>query len=330
MIHWRRFFSRKQNILALAIIGLFFFVAAAAPRLAPPDDPEEPLPFKPVGRAFDRTPHPPNELNLLGTTPRRTDVNLPGVAPGQASAPQLDIYYTLIWGTRSALRFGLTATLLTATFGTLVGLASGYAGGLVNGLLMRMTDAFLTFPPIAAVWLFERALFSQFIVNPFEPPPDPRPIQLFLESLQLTPVMLALVLFSWMPYARIINALVLQLKKSDFVLAAQSMGASGPRIIFRHLLPNAISPAVVLAARDVGGLVILESAFTFIGLGGTVAWGVLLVGGRDYIIGLGGNPFTYWWTFLPVAMALILFGIGWNLLGDGLNTLLNPRAARRR
>jgi peptide/nickel transport system permease protein len=325
---WRRFLSRKQNWLALLLIGLFIGTAVAAHWLAPQVDPDFPSDYKPIGRSFDRSPHPPNELNLLGTTPRRADVVLTGVAIGQAAAPQLDVYHTLIWGTRSALRFGLTVTLITATFGIFAGLVSGYAGGMINSLMMRVTDAFLAFPAIAAVWLFDRAIFSLFPSNPFAPISDPRPIQLLVERLSLTPVMLALIVFSWMPYARIINTMVLQLKQTEYIEAAHAMGAGGWRIIRRHLLPNAIAPAVVLAARDIGGMVILESAFTFVGLTGSVAWGVLLVGGRDYIIGIGGNPFTYWWTFVPVAVALILFSMGWNLLGDGLNDVLNPRSQR--
>jgi peptide/nickel transport system permease protein len=85
---------------------------------------------------------------------------------------------------------------------------------------------------------------------------------------------------------------------------------------------------MVLGARDVGGMVVLTAAFTFIGLGGSTEWGDLLSISRDYIIGSGGNPLTYWWVFMPVTLALILFGIGWNLLGDGLNTVLDPRLSR--
>jgi peptide/nickel transport system permease protein len=103
------------------------------------------------------------------------------------------------------------------------------------------------------------------------------------------------------------------------------VGARNRRVILRHLLPNALSPAVVMAARDVGAVVILASAFTFIGMGQSTEWGTMLVQGRDYVIGLGGNPLSYWWVFLPVTLALILFGVGWNLLGDGLNDFLNPQ-----
>lgn len=85
------------------------------------------------------------------------------------------------------------------------------------------------------------------------------------------------------------------------------MGAGNGRIIWRHLLPNVIAPSVVLVARDIGGSVILASAFIFIGFGGSVTWGVMLVAARDYIIGIGGNPFAYWWTFVPISCAYLLW-----------------------
>jgi peptide/nickel transport system permease protein len=324
---WRRFFRQKQNWIGLFLVGLVVVVAVAAPWLAPPEDPAAPSPYKLVGRLFDRVPHPPSDLNPLGTTLRRSDVGLSTTPPGLAAAPQLDVYHTLIWGTRSALRFGLTVTIVTAIFGLLVGLISGYAGGFVNDMAMHVTDSFLAFPTIAGVVLFQRVFFSPAILGRFVP--DPGAIQALVENLGLSPVMLALIVFSWMPYARLVNTMVNQLKSTEFVVAARSLGAAAPRVVFRHLLPNSLAPVIVLMARDVGAVVILESTFTFIGLQGDVAWGVLLVGGRDYIIGLGGNPFAYWWTFVPVAVALIIFGVGWNLLGDGLNTALNPRAARR-
>jgi peptide/nickel transport system permease protein len=127
-----------------------------------------------------------------------------------------------------------------------------------------------------------------------------------------------------MPYARLTSARISQLKQSEYVEAARSLGMRRSRIIRRHLLPNALPPLIVLAARDMGAMVILASAFTFIGLGASTEWGTLLVVGRDYVIGLGGNPLAYWWVFVPATLALILFGIGWNLLGDGLNSVLDP------
>jgi peptide/nickel transport system permease protein len=301
----RRFLSRWQNVLGIAIVLGYVLAAMAAPWLAPPDDPAHPTPFRSVGRITDHAPKPPSREAPLGTV-----------------GSQFDIYYTLVWGTRTALRFGLTIALSTAVLGILIGAVSGYRGGLLNGFLMRTTDAFLTFPTIAGVWLFRELM----------PLPgygtEPALLQRVMSALSLDPVMITLILFSWMAYARLINVNISQLKQSEYVTAARSIGAGDLRIIFRHLLPNALAPAIVLVARDIGAMVILESAFTFIGLGGSTEWGTLLVMGRDYVIGMGGNPLAYWWTFLPASLALAFFGISWNLLGDGLNDMLDPRSAR--
>jgi peptide/nickel transport system permease protein len=155
---------------------------------------------------------------------------------------------------------------------------------------------------------------------------QPNATQNFL--LSLDPVMLALIFFSWMPYARITNTTVMGIKRATYIEAAVALGASRRRIIFRHLIPNTISPVIVLATRDIGSMVLLLATFTFIGIGGRSEWGNLLAFGRNWVIGPGGNPLARWWVFLPATLALMLFGIGWNLLGDGLNDWLNPRRVR--
>lgn len=323
MIQARRFFAHKQNWVGLTLVGLFFFLAIAAPWLSPPLDPEAPSEYKELKSTFYQLPNSPRPGSPLGTVPKPPVVS-PGIPLGQGHSYQWDVYHTVIWGTRSALRFGLIVTLSTAIIGVFIGLVSGYTGGWLNGLLMRTTDIFLVFPPIAAVWVLERAIFSH-LVDPFGMPIELTAGQQLLLDWKIDAIMVSLILFSWMPYARIMNGMVLQMKQETYVEAARALGASHRHIIQRHFLPNTLSPAIVLAARDIGSMVILATAFTFIGLGGNLAWGVTLVGGRDYIIGMGGNPFTYWWVFIPVSLALILFGVGWNLLGDGLNDLLNPR-----
>lgn len=324
MIRWRRFFRSKQNILGLLIVLFFVLVAWLAPTLSPPADPNNPLPFKPLSQSFQRLPEPPSPEAPLGTAPQIRNLALFGVAPGQDAAFQWDVYHTLLWGARSALRFGLTVTLCTAMFGALMGLVSGYLGGTAERLIMRTTDAFLAFPVVAVIWVFNRALYGRIFSAPVTGFVDFAWWETILMRLAIDPIMLALIALSWMPYARLINAQVARIRRADYVLAAEAIGASGPRIILRHLLPNTISPVIVLAARDVGAMVILASAFIFIGFAGNVAWGVMLVSSRDYVIGLNGNPFAYWWSFLPISLALILFSIGWNLLGDGLNAVLNP------
>ena len=311
----RRFFSSRQNILGVGLVIFFLFIAIAAPVLAPPEDPTSPSSFKVVGRVSDMQPHPPSANAWLGT-----------------NSEQEDVFYTLVWGTRDALKFGLLVTIVTASSGILFGAFSAYFGSLTNNLMMRLSDAFLAFPVIAGVVLFRQLLvilrnaagiqidfygFANYTAGPAPP------LLNFLT--RLNPVMIALVLLGWVSYARLTNALVLQLKGLDYVSAARALGSGHSRLILRHLLPNSLSPSMVLAARDLGSVVILQATFTFIGLGGGSPWGELLSRGRDWIIGPGGNPFTYWWVYLPATLALILFGLGWNMLGDGLNDFINPR-----
>jgi peptide/nickel transport system permease protein len=247
--------------------------------------------------------------------PRPPNAQLPlGTASGQ-----IDIFYSLVWGTRAALRFGLIVAGSAAIIGVLVGAVSGYAGGRGSAITLRMTDAFLAFPVVAGVWLFQLVMFPSVTGT------DPTPLMAFFAESNITPVMVALIAFSWMPYTRLINTGITRLKTAEFVLASQSLGAGRRRLIFRHLLPNSVSPAIVLLARDIGGMVILEAAFVFIGLSSGGPWAEMLVNNRNWIIGVAGNPLTFWWVYLPPTIALILFGIGWNLLGDGLNDALNPR-----
>jgi peptide/nickel transport system permease protein len=236
----------------------------------------------------------------------------------------------LVWGARDAMRFGLLVALSVACIGIVFGAVAGYAGGVANRTMMRVADAFLTFPIIAAVVLLQQLLLNTlnstgglFLVSE---PGFQKTSQSLIQALlqRIDPLTLSLILFSWMPYARLVNTLVIELKQTEFILAARSIGVRPARIVFRHLLPNAITPAVVLAARDVGSFVILQATLTFIGLGGNSIWGYILVVGRDWVIGPGGNVMAYWWVFIPATLTVILFGIAWNLFGDGLGELLDP------
>lgn len=324
MRNLRRFFSRWQNWLGLLIVAFYVFVAIAAPLLSP-NDPKNPSVFKIVGRMTNYTPQPPSEKAPLGTL-----------------SAQISVYHALVWGTRSALGFGLSVALFSAAIGVLIGAAAAAAGGGLNRFLMRTADAFLSFPIIAGVVLIQQVITtvlyqagvrlsaSRFGGMPAAPAPTttyflPEGLsRLVLLLKDIDPILIAFILFSWMPYARVTNAMVRRVQQSEFVQAARVSGARPARILFRHLLPNSIAPAVVMAARDVGGMVLLQATFTFIGMGSGSPWGLILVRGRDWIISPGGL-FTYWWVFLPATLALVLFGIGWNLLGDGINDLLNPR-----
>ena len=313
--HIKHYFSHGRNWLAIFLVLSFVFVAIAAPLISP-NDPKAPGPLMAVGRVSDLEPQPPSENAPLGTMPH-----------------QYSVYHSLIWGMRDAMSFGLLVALSVACIGIVFGAVAGYAGGAVNRIMMRVADSFLAFPVIAAVVFLIQlrvnvinsigGLYSVMMANY---PGFQVQTQSVIQDLlvRIDPLTLSLILFSWMPYARLVNTLVIELKETEFILAARSIGMKPARIVFRHLLPNAITPAVVLAARDVGSFVIFQATLTFIGLGGSSIWGYILVVGRDWIIGPGGNVMAYWWVYIPATLAVVLFGITWNLFGDGLGELLDP------
>jgi peptide/nickel transport system permease protein len=319
---WKyRFPDLRKNIslqLGGLMVGLFVLAALAAPLLAPPKPGTEFSTYKSA-----------NRLNRMSPIPPEPGLNL-GSVPDPKNLRQLDIWYSLVWGTRSALRFGFLAVLFTGTFGVILGGVSAYLGGVSNTLIMGFTDAFLAFPLIAGVIFFQQFILmllrstgvAVYWTGLWTLPPSPTVWQVFLSGID--PLLIAFIVFSWMSYARLINSVVLHARKEEYILASRSLGAGQLHLLFRHLIPNSITPAIILAARDIGYLVLLQAGFTFIGLSHSSEWGLLLSLGRNYVIGPGGSPFTWWWVFFPSTLAIVLFGVGWNLLGDGLNDWLNP------
>jgi peptide/nickel transport system permease protein len=313
-----KFFSHWQNILGLSIVALYLFIAVGAPVLAPSDPLQVFSPYKLLDKRKGRVPLPPGTDALMGT--------LPTGSLGR----QIDVFFTIVWGTRSALKFGLSVAFGAALIGVSLGAISAYMGGMLDTVIMRFTDAFLAVPVIVGVVMFQQflliindyALRYRFDNNLGAETPLVSPLQVILTWID--PVMLALILFSWMAYARLTHTMVVRLKNTEFIEAAHALGAKPLQVVFRHLIPNAISPSIVLAARDIGGVVLLQATLTFIGLGGNSEWGTMLSMARRWIVGPGGNPLIYWWVFVPATLALVLFGIGWNLLGDGLNDWLDP------
>jgi peptide/nickel transport system permease protein len=313
----RRFFSNWQNACGLGIVFLFVVTGMLAPLIAPLSEINQYGGFYIIPDFKALLPVPPGDQVLLGT-----------VSTGVRGA-QIDVFYTLIWGTRSALVFGFAAAFMTALIGVIIGASSAFAGGWVHNIIMRITDAFLAFPVIAGIVLFVQlmSLIQELSFTYAES--GANAVNTGLEKLfELTnPVLLALILFSWMPYARMTQAIVLKIKEMEYVQAAKALGASSGRVIFLHLIPNSIAPSIVMATSQVGGMVLLQAALNFIELDAGSEWGALLAVGRRWMIGSMGNPFTYWWVFLPITLTIVLFGIGWNLLGDGVNDWLNPRRA---
>ena len=209
-----------------------------------------------------------------------------------------DILSRLIFGARISLIIGFSAVALAGTLGTLIGLVAGYRGGRVDDFCMRLTDTMLAMPFILL------ALAVIAVLGP-----------------SLRNIIFVLGITSWVSYARIVRGEVLTLRTREFVSAARALGSSGGRIVFRHLLPNVLTPVIVIATLEVARMIILESALSFLGLGvqpATPTWGGMLADGRAYLS-------TSWWLATFPGLSIMLTVLGINLLGDWLRDVLDPR-----
>lgn len=293
---WRmtRLLSPGLVLGALIVLG-FAIVAVGAPTIAPSEG-EDPYTIPQDGYRIQ--PRPPGPGHPLGTMERSHDV-----------------LYGIVWGTRVAFRIGLSVTLGRALIGILLGLVAGYYGGLFDAFVMRATDAFMAFPIVPATLL---------MLTFFGPTRWSRATSTTaLNSI----IVLSLILFGWMQYARMVRGNVLAERAKQYVEAAIALGASSPRIIFRHVLPNVPQGLFVLIASDIGAMVVLAAVFTFLGLSGRpdlADWGSMLNVGRNWIVGTPSNAFRYWYTYLPPIAAIVFFSVGWNLIGDGLRDVLDP------
>jgi len=227
-------------------------------------------------------------------------VHLLGTAQGQ-----YDIFYGIIWGTRTAFRTGLIVVLATVMIGVILGSVAAYYGKWVDQLIMRIVDVFMTVPYIMM------ALIMAAVLTP-------------VIGRSLVPALLAMITFGWMGYARIIRSDILSVKQRDFILAARVCGVKDSRILFRHILPNAIFPTMVLASLGIGDVVLSFAALSFLGVGtqiGYADWGQVLSFARNWITNLG----QYSYIVVYPGLTLVFFVMGWNLVGDALRDVLDPR-----
>ena len=307
----RNIFRNPISLLGIGLILFFIFLSIAAPIIAPPyaaRDPYKiprdgygPVPKEP-GTVWKNNPPPlPGWLKVLGYDQW---LHIFGTASGQ-----WDIFYGVVWGARSALKVGVIIEGLTLLIGILVGSISGYYGGNVDSILMRFTEIFLAFPFLLA------ALTLSAILTP-------------MLGKGLWPASIALIVFGWMRYARLIRGDVLTVREREYVTAARVIGAKDSRILQKHIIPNAIYPTMVLASLDIGTIVISFAALSFLGIGtevGYADWGQLISFARNWIPDLS----NYWYILVYPGIALVLFVLGWNLLGDALRDILDPRMRGR-
>lgn len=284
--HLRKFLTMPTSAFGIFLILAFALVAVLAPMLAPPRYTN--FPYMIPRDAYVAEPTPPGPDHPLGTTPG-----------------QYDIYYGLVWGTRTAFRVGLIVTISVVLIGVTIGSFSAFYGGILDEIIMRIVDIFMTMPFLVAAMVLTTILGTG-----------------------LDKVMIALIAFGWMGYARLIRGDIKAIKEIDYVQAAKALGASDFRIIMHHLLPNAIFPVFVMATMQIGSMVLTAAALSFLGLGaplGYADWGQMISFSRNWMLGSHGNPAQYWYAVVYPGLTIVLFVLGWNLVGDAIRDIFDPR-----
>jgi len=240
--------------------------------------------------------------------PGKTDVSLklnPPSLEHYLGTDQLgrDVFSRMLFGSRVSLSVGFVAVAISILIGILVGAVAGYYGGWVDSVLMRFVDIMLCFPSffliLTVVALLGPSLFK---------------------------VMVVIGITSWMGTSRFVRAEFLSLRERDFVQAAKALGVKDPRIIFLHILPNALAPVFVTATLDVATAILVEAGLSFLGFGvqpPAPSWGNILTEGRTYI-------FDAWWLTIFPGLAILITVLSFNLLGEGLRDALDPRLRGRR
>jgi peptide/nickel transport system permease protein len=239
--------------------------------------------------------------------PLRTDIANRLAPPSRAhpfGTDQLgrDVFSRILYGARISLRIAILTALISTAIGFPVGILSGYFRGRVDDLLMRVTDMFMAFPRLILAMAIAAAL---------------RPT---LEN-----VVIAIALAGWPTYARLARSVTLAIREEVYVEAAHAVGASTSRILLRHILPGVVSPVIIQVSLDMGGIILTAAGLGFIGFGAqppTPEWGLMISEGRNYIPG-------QWWLSTFPGLAISLVVLGFNLLGDGIRDVLDPRLRGR-
>ncbi len=269
---WRRFFRDRMAIAGLAVVLAFFALSVLSPVIAQ---------YDPGRIDVDNILSPPTPKHLLGTDDLGRDV-----------------FSRMVYGAGISLKVGFVAVGIAVFIGIILGAVSGYYGGLIDVIIMRLVDIMLCFPSFFLI-LSVIAFLEPSIFN----------------------IMAVIGLTSWMGITRLVRAEFLSLKERDFVLAERAIGAGALRIIFMHILPNALAPVLVSATLGIASAVLTESALSFLGIGvqpPTPSWGNMLTQGKE-VLGVA------WWMSVFPGIAILLTVLGYNLLGEGIRDAIDPR-----
>jgi peptide/nickel transport system permease protein len=214
-----------------------------------------------------------------------------------------DVLSRLLYGARISLRISIIVALLAGVTGTVIGIFCGYFGGGIDNVLMRVTDMFMAFPQLILAMAISSALGPS-----------------------LQNAVIAISMTEWTFFARLARSRAIAIREEVFVEAARAMGAGRWRILFRHVLPMSLSPVIVQTTLEMGGIIRTAASLGFLGLGAqppTPEWGVMVTAGRNYLPG-------QWWVSTFPGLAIFVTVLGFNLLGDGIRDMLDPKLRRFR
>ena len=272
-IGWLSFQRNPVAMIGLLIVAGLIVIAAMAPWITASDGLEPDL----VNRL-----HPPGAEHWFGTDELGRD-----------------IFDRIIWGSRITLYIVALVSIIVVPIGLFIGIIAGYMGGLIDTVLMRLTDIFLAFP---------RLILAMALVAALGP--------------GLENAVLAIALTTWSPFARIARAEALTIRNSEFILAAQVQGVSTAGILVRHVTPLCMSSVIVRLTLDMAGIILTAAGLGFLGLGAqppTPEWGAMISLGRQYLI-------DQWWVPTVPGIAILVVSLGFNLLGDGLRDVFDPKS----
>jgi len=211
-------------------------------------------------------------------------------------------YYGIVWGARISMAFAIQVVAIGVLMGTIIGLVSGYKGGVIDEIIMRVTDIFLSIPSLILVMAIAAVL-----------------------GRGLGATKLALLAVWWSGYTRLIRGQVLSVRENTYIDAARASGSGELKIMFRHILPNSWAPIVVAATMDMGTVVLVLAGLSYLGLGapnGYAEWGVMIQEGQQFFVA------GYWWMTVFPGLAILTFVLAFNLMGDGLRDVLDPKMRR--
>lgn len=276
-IHLMR--KNPLTMLGLFVIVILIFVAILAPFIAPYPE------------------------HALGAVDPKNAYNPPSLKyPFGTDELGRDILSRVIYGTRISLQVGCLVIFLCIIIGASLGVVAGFAGGIVDDVIMRITDIFLGFPPLLLAMAISAALGPN-----------------------LRNAMIAIAISWWPWYTRLLRGEAVSVKERAFVEAAKATGVVHPKIVFRHILPNCLTPLIVQASIDFGSVILTSASLSFLGLGAqppTPEWGLMVNTGRLYFL-------DYWWGSTFPGLTIFITVLAFNLLGDGLREILDPKTRRR-